>query len=77
MSKVIRMNVLLTPQQKKRLEHISKTSGAPVAVVIRRAIDKEIGTSTTVKPGRPVEEARARKAARQAKARAAKKGARR
>ena len=57
---VIRINVLLTPQQKKRLEEISRATGAPVAAIIRRAIDKEIGTAAAVKPGRPAEKARRR-----------------
>ena len=33
------MNVFLTPEQKQALEKLSAKSGAPVAELIRRAID--------------------------------------
>lgn len=35
----IRMNVFLNPDQKRDLEKLSTKSGAPVAELIRRAID--------------------------------------
>ena len=35
----IRMNVFLDPDQKRDLEKLSSKSGAPVAELIRRAID--------------------------------------
>jgi len=34
-----RMNVYIEPEQKERLEAISKKTGAPVAELIRRAIN--------------------------------------
>jgi len=35
----IRMNVFLDPEQKRDLEKLSSKNGAPVAELIRRAID--------------------------------------
>jgi len=35
----IRMNVFLTPEQKHVLERLAEKTGAPVAELIRRAID--------------------------------------
>jgi len=35
----IRMNVFLDPAQKQALEKLSAKTGAPVAVLIRRAVD--------------------------------------
>lgn len=34
-----RMNVYLNPEQKKALEQMAEKTGAPVAELIRRAID--------------------------------------
>jgi predicted DNA-binding protein len=35
----IRMNVFITPEQKQALEQMAAKTGAPVAELIRRAID--------------------------------------
>ena len=39
----IRTNIFLTRVQQKKLRSLSKNTGAPVAVHVRRAIDKYLG----------------------------------
>jgi len=39
----IRTNIFLTRTQQKKLKALSRKSGAPVAVLVRRAIDEYLG----------------------------------
>jgi len=39
----IRTNIFLTRIQQKKLKALSKKSGAPVAAIVRRAIDEYLG----------------------------------
>jgi hypothetical protein len=43
MSKSERLQVLIEPGQSKRLQLLARQRGVPVAVVVRQAIDFEIG----------------------------------
>jgi hypothetical protein len=43
MTKSERLQVLIEPEQSKRLQLLARQRGVPVAVVVRQAIDVEIG----------------------------------
>jgi hypothetical protein len=45
-----RTNIFLTPQQRARLFQRSKESGAPVAALVRRAIDEYLAVPATRRP---------------------------
>jgi predicted DNA-binding protein len=48
----IRMNIYLDPRHKETLEAISKQSGAPVAELVRRAIDSYLAAERKHRQGR-------------------------
>jgi hypothetical protein len=45
-----RTNIFLTPQQRAKLFQRSKQSGAPVAALVRRAIDEYLSVAAAKRP---------------------------